>query len=124
MRPLYIVTEEAWSISSNANERELLGSSEQPLFSGGAKSVAYAYAKQRASEFVVRGFNQDGEHPYWWGRNEGDRVNRRFVIKPAPLSSPLLFDKDGRPRGRSPRTALPTAPSVETPGGTECLSAP
>jgi len=115
MRPLYIVTEEAWSISSKANERKRLGSSARPLFSGGAKLVAYAYAKQRASEFAVHGFHQDGEHPYWWGRNEGDRVNRRFVIKPAlPPSLPLYFDKDGRPRGR-PSYAVPIAPTVEAP---------
>jgi hypothetical protein len=119
MRPHYIVTEEAWSLSSNANERGLLGSSEQPLFSGGAKSVAYAYAKQRASEFVFHGFNQDGEHPYWWGRNEGDRINRRFVIKPAPPPFRLFFDKDGRPRGRSARTALPTPPIVEAPAAAD-----
>ena len=99
MRPLYIVTEEAWSISSNANGRRLLGSSEQPLFSGGAKSVAYAYAKQRASGFVFHGFNQDGEHPYWWGRNEGDRVNRRFVIKPAASRASAALGHGDASRG-------------------------
>jgi hypothetical protein len=114
MRPLYVVTEEAWSISSKTTERKRLGSSERPLFSGGAKLVAYAYAKQRASEFALHGFHQDGEHPYWWGRNEGDRVNRRFVIKPAPPTLPLFFDKDGRPRGR-PSYAVPIAPMVEAP---------
>jgi hypothetical protein len=113
MPPRYIVTEESWSISSNANERRLLRLSERPLFSGGAMLAAYAFAKQRASEFTVHGFHQDGEHPYWWGRNEGDRANCRFVITPAPPSLPLFFDKDGRPRGRpSRRGPLPT---VEAP---------
>ena len=115
MRTFYVVTEEAWSLSSKANERRLLGSSERPLFSGGAKLVAYAFAKQRASEFTFHGFHQDGEHPYWWGRNEGDRVNRRFVIKPAPPSSPVFLDKGGRPRGRPSRYAPPTPTTVEAP---------
>jgi hypothetical protein len=116
MPRLYVVTAEAWSSSSNANTHKLLGLSERPLFSGGPMLVAYAFAKQRASEFTIHGFHQDGEHPYWWGRNEGDRVNRRFMIKPAPPSSRLFLDKDGRPRGRPSRDALPTLPAVEAPG--------
>jgi hypothetical protein len=120
MRPLYIVTEEAWSIWSKANERKLLGSSERPLFSGGAKLVAYAFAKQRASEFTYHGVHDEGGQLYWWGRNEGNRVSRRFVIKPAPPRSPLFLDKDGHPRGRPSRDALPTLPSVEAPGPALC----
>jgi hypothetical protein len=102
-------------VFSRPTKRRLLGPLERPVFSGCSVSVAYAYAKQRAGEFIVHGFHQDGEHPYWWGRNEGDRVNHRFVIKPAPPSPPLFTDKDGRPRGRPSRHALPTAVTVEAP---------
>jgi hypothetical protein len=116
MRPLYIVTEEAWSISPNASERRLLSSSEEPLFSGGTKRLAFSYAQVLASKFRYHGVHDEGDQPYWWGRNEGDRVNRRFVIKPAPPSSPVLVDKDGRPRGRPSRDALPTLPAVEVLG--------
>jgi hypothetical protein len=83
----YIVTEEAWSISSEASEHKLLGLSAQASFSGGSVLVAYASAKLHASEFNYRGLHEEGDQLYWWGRNEGDRVNRRFVIKPAPPSS-------------------------------------
>jgi hypothetical protein len=82
MQPFYIVTEETWSISIKASS--LVGSSEQPLFSSGAKVVAYAYAKQRASEFQYSGVHEGADEVYWWGRNEGDDVNRRFVMRPAP----------------------------------------
>jgi hypothetical protein len=113
MRPLYIVTEEAWSISSKANERRLLGSSERPLFSSGTKRLAYAYARERASEFQYHGVHDEDDELYWWGRNESDHVNRHFVIKPAPPSSPLFVDKDGIARGRPSRTALPAPHTVE-----------
>jgi hypothetical protein len=116
MQRYYTVLEEEWSISSKASERQLLSSSERPLFSGGAKVVAYAYAKKRASDFNYRGVHDEGDQLYWWGRNEGDRVNRRFVIKPAPPSPPLFVDQDGRPRGRFSRHAQPTAVTVNAPG--------
>jgi hypothetical protein len=82
--PPYIVAEEAWSLSPSASERRLLSSSEQPLFSGGTKRLAFSYAQVLASRFKYYGANDEGEQPYWWGRNDGERVNRRFVIKPAP----------------------------------------
>jgi hypothetical protein len=113
MRTFYIVTEEAWSMSPKATEQKLLGSSERPLFSGGARLVAYAYAKQRASEFQYYGVHDEDDHLYWWGRNEGDRVSRRFVIKQAPPSLPPFRDKDGRPRGRPSQTGMPRSPTVE-----------
>jgi hypothetical protein len=90
MRRLYIVTEEAWSISSKVIERKLVSLSDRPLFSGGSARVAYAYAKQRAGEFKYHGVFDEGNDTYWWGRNEGDQVNRRFVIKPAPPSQSLF----------------------------------
>jgi hypothetical protein len=113
---LHIVIEEEWSISSKASERQLLSSSERPLFSGGAKVVACAYAKKRASDFNYHGVHDNGDRLYWSEPNEGDRVNRRFVVKPAPPSPPLLVDKDGRPRGRPSRHAQPTAVTVNAPG--------
>jgi hypothetical protein len=112
MRPLYIVVEEVWSISSKANERRLLSTSERPVFSGGTKRFAYAYARERASKFQYHEICEEDDELYWWGRNERDHVNRRFVIKPAPPSSHVFVDKDGLPRGR-PRTALPTPQTVE-----------
>jgi hypothetical protein len=118
MRRLYIVTEEAWSISSKASERKLVSLSDQPLFSGGSVLIAYAYAKQRASEFKYHGAYDEGDQTYWWGRNEGDRVNRRFVRRPAPPSSPVFVDKDGRTRGRRLSAALRTVPAIEAPGAT------
>jgi hypothetical protein len=119
MRPLYIVTEEAWSMSTKADERRLLGSSERPLFSGAGRLVAYSYAKQRANEFQYSGVHEDGDQIYWWGRNEGDGVNRRLVIKLAPPSRPVFVDKEGRPRGRPSPGAL----DIEGPNGTERLPA-
>jgi hypothetical protein len=114
MRPRYIMLEEVWSsASSKASGRRL---SEQPLFSGGGLLIAYAYAKHRASEFDYHGVYDEGDQLYWWGRNEGDRTNRRFVIKPAPSSPPLLVDKDGRSRGRRSQYTRPTSPTVEAPG--------
>jgi hypothetical protein len=47
--PSTIVIEEVWSISSNANERRLLDTSERPLFWGGSKRLAYARACQQIS---------------------------------------------------------------------------
>jgi hypothetical protein len=76
----YKVIEEIWSVSSDGNERRLqmLG---RPLFSGGGGSIAYKYAKERASEFVFHGFHEDAKDSYWWGCNEGDRIKHRFVIR-------------------------------------------
>jgi hypothetical protein len=119
MRPLYIVTEEVWSISSKTSERRLLSSSEHPLLSGAGILVANVYAKQRASEFQYSGAYDDGDQIYWWGRNEGDEVNRRFVIKPAPPSRPVFVDKDGQPRGRRSRGVPPITPAIEAPGAAE-----
>jgi hypothetical protein len=109
MRPFYIVTEEAWSLSLNLSERKLVSLSERPLFSGGSARVAYAYAKQLASQFKYHGSYDEGDQPYWWARNEGDLVNRRFVIKPAPPSLPVDVDKDGHPRGRRLLCTQPAA---------------
>jgi hypothetical protein len=47
-----------------------------------------------------------GAATVWWGRNEIDSVNRRFVIEPAALSLPLFVHNDDHPRGRLSRTAL------------------
>ena len=106
MRRLYIVTEEAWSLSSKVSDRKLVSLSDRPLFSGGSMRIAYAYARQRASEFKYLGVFEEGDDLYWWGRNEGDCVNRRFVIKPAPPSSPVFVDKHRQRRGP------PAAPQV------------
>jgi hypothetical protein len=117
MRPLFIVIEEVWSISSKANERRLLNTSDRPLFSGGSKRIAYAYARERATKFKYHGANDDeGDQLYWWGRNESDPFNRRFVIKPAPPSLPVFVDKDGHPRGGRLHGALPNMPTADTPG--------
>jgi hypothetical protein len=80
----HVVIEEIWSISSDADKRKLLRSSLEPLFCG-ERQAAFDYAKQRVSEFECRGFQEDADYPYWWGRNNGDRANHRFVIRPAPL---------------------------------------
>jgi hypothetical protein len=106
MRPLYIVVEEVWSISSKPDERRRLRTSERPLFSGGTKRIAFAHARELASKFQFYGVHDEDDELYWWGRNEIDSVNRRFVIEPAPLSLPLFVD-DNRLRGRLLRTALP-----------------
>ncbi len=90
MRPLYIVVEEAWSISAKANERRLL--------------------------VKCHGVHDEGDQLYWWGWNDGDPVNRLFVIKLAPPSLPVFVGKGGRPRGRRTRTALPTTTAVEASG--------
>jgi hypothetical protein len=82
MRPLYIVVEEVWSISSKPDGRRRLSTSERPLFSGGTKRVAYAHARELASKFQFYGVHEEGDELYWWGRNEIDSVNRRFVIEP------------------------------------------
>jgi hypothetical protein len=111
MRPLYIVVEEVWSISSKPDERRRLSTSERPLFSGGTKRVAYAHARELASKFQFYGVHDEDDELYWWGRNEIDSVNRRFVIEPAPLSLPLFVDND-RPRGRRLPKGLPIAAAV------------
>jgi hypothetical protein len=78
-----IVVEEIWSISSAADKRTLVRATAQPLFSG-ERQAAFEYAEQCASEFECRGFQEDVDPPYWWGRNDDDRANHRFVIKPVP----------------------------------------
>jgi hypothetical protein len=116
VQPLYIVFEEVWSISSKANERTLLETSERPLYSGGTRRLAYAYARELASAFQHHGVHDEEDQLYWWGRNVSGRGLHRFVIKPAPPSAPLFVVKNDRPRGRPLRTALPDAPAVEAPG--------
>jgi hypothetical protein len=113
MRPLYIVVEELWSISSKPNERRRLSTSERPLFSGGTQRLAYAYARELASKFQFHGVHNEDDQLYWWGRNEDDRVNRRFVIEPAPPSLPLFVDNDSSSRGPRSPNALPIAPSAD-----------
>jgi hypothetical protein len=105
MRPLYIVVEEAWSISLKANERKLLETSCRPLFSGGSRRLAYAYARERASGFKYHGVHEEDDQLYWWGRNDGDHVNLRFMIKPAPPSS-ISVGKHVCPRGKRLRDEL------------------
>jgi hypothetical protein len=112
MRPLYIVVEEVWSISSKPDERRRLSTTERPLFSGGTKRLAYAHARELASKLQFYGVHDEDDQLYWWGRNEIDSVNRRFVIEPAPLSLPLFVDND-RPRARLSRTALPIPASAD-----------
>jgi hypothetical protein len=107
MRPLYIVVEEVWSISSKPDERRRLSTSERPLFSGGTKRLAYAHARELASKFQFYGVHDEDDQLYWWGRNEIDSVNRRFVIESAPLSLPQFVHNDERPRGRLSRIAPP-----------------
>jgi hypothetical protein len=80
---LHIVMKEIWSISSNVDERRCLRSSARPLFYGGRRAALY-YAKKRAGRFTYHDFREDADYPYWWGRNEGDQANYRFVIRPAP----------------------------------------
>jgi hypothetical protein len=115
MQALYIVVEELWSISSKPNERRRLSTSERPLFSGGTKRLAYAHARELASKFRFYGVHDEDDQIYWWGRNEEDHANRRFVIEPAQpsLPLPLLVDNDERPRGRLSRIALPIPPSAD-----------
>jgi hypothetical protein len=86
MQALYIVVEELWSISSKPNERRRLSTSERPLFSGGTKRLAYAHARELASKFRFYGVHDEDDQIYWWGRNEEDHANRRFVIEPAQPS--------------------------------------
>jgi hypothetical protein len=78
----HVVVEEIWSISSFDDEQRLLRSTARPLFYGGRRA-AFDCAKQCASEFDTRGFQENAQHPYWWGRDDGDRANHRFVMKPA-----------------------------------------
>jgi hypothetical protein len=119
MRSLYVVVEEVWPISLK-KERRLLKTSERPLFSGGSMRLAYAYARQRAREFKYHGVHDEDDQLYWWGRNDSDPVNRRFVIKPAPPSLPVFVDKDGRPRGRRWGPSS-TPPTVEAPGAVSVI---
>jgi hypothetical protein len=116
MRPLYIVTEEVWSISHKTNERRLLSRSERPVYSGGTKRLAYGYARELASKFQYHDVHDDDDQLYWWGRNERDHVNRRFVIEPAPPS--LLTLMDGR--GSRGGGLSPAPPSQAVPAAVRC----
>jgi hypothetical protein len=107
MLPLYIVVEEVWSISHKPDERRRLSTSERPLFSGGTKRLAFAHARELASKFQLYGVYDGDDQIYWWGRNEIDSVNRRFVIEPA-----RLFVHNDCPRGRLSPSALPIPPSA------------
>jgi hypothetical protein len=111
MQALYIVVEELWSISSKPDERRRLSTSERPLFSGGTKRLAYAHARDLASKFQLYGVHDGDDQIYWWGRNEIDSVNRRYVIEPARL----LVDND-RLRGRLLPTTLPIPHSADVRG--------
>jgi hypothetical protein len=68
------------------------------------------------SKFQFYGVHDEDDELYWWGWNEIDSVNRRFVIEPAPLSLPLFVNND-RPRGPRLRKALPIAAAVNTTAG-------
>jgi hypothetical protein len=118
MRPLYNVVEEVWSISSKPDERRRLSTSDRPLFSGGTKRLAYAYAQELVSKFRFYGVHDEDDQLYWWGRNEDDHVNRRFLIEPAPPSLPVFVGKDGHPRGRRSRYELSAPIAVNAPGAT------
>jgi hypothetical protein len=50
-------------------------------------------AAELAGKFEKHGHEQDAQHPYWWGRNEGDRESHRFVVRPAP-SEPMPLTRD------------------------------
>jgi hypothetical protein len=80
---LHVVIKEIWSISSNAEERQCLRRSAGPLFYGGRRA-AFDYAQKRAKRFTYHDFREDADPAYWWGRNDGDHVNYRFVVRPAP----------------------------------------
>jgi hypothetical protein len=111
MLPLYIVVEEVWSISPKPDERRRLSASERPLFSGGTKRLAFAHARELASKFQLYGVNDGDDQIYWWGRNEIDSVNRRFVIEPA-----RLFVHNDCPRGRLPPSPPPVPPFADARG--------
>jgi hypothetical protein len=75
---LYVVTEEIWT---RDGEVRMLRSS-RPLFAGDNKA-ANEYAEKRAGVFDYHGLQIDAYHRYWWGWNGDERVNHRFVIRPA-----------------------------------------
>jgi hypothetical protein len=81
-RPLYIVLQAIWSFSLDDRARKLLNRSDRHLFAG-VEEAAESYAKQRASEFDLRGPHNESDGFHWWARNKGDKANHRFIVKPA-----------------------------------------
>jgi hypothetical protein len=79
---LYVVIEEVWSISPDEEKRGPVSRSERPLFAGD-RQAALNHAKQRAGKFEKCDYEDDATYPYFWGRNEGDKANHRFIVKPA-----------------------------------------
>jgi hypothetical protein len=77
----FVVREEVWSISSESGERKLLASLGVHFVID--RQAAYEHAERLASEFRHHDLQEDAAYPYWWGRNEGERANHRFVIRPA-----------------------------------------
>lgn len=78
---IYYVTEEVWSLWTEKSEPTLLRSS-VPV-AAGDKAEMEKRAEELASKFSLRDFQGDEQDPYWWGRNEGDRENHRYVIRAA-----------------------------------------
>jgi hypothetical protein len=78
---IYYVAEEVWSLWTKESEPTLLRSS-VPI-AGGDMAEAKKRAEELASKFTLHDFQGDARDPYWWGRNEGDRENCRYVVRAA-----------------------------------------
>jgi hypothetical protein len=77
----YIVIEEVWSLWTKDAEPELLRSS--PPLGGGDKAKAAKLAEELARKFGKHGYEENADHPYWWGRNESEFESHRFVVRSA-----------------------------------------
>jgi hypothetical protein len=78
---LYVVAEEIWSLPKADQEAELIRA--VGAIAGGDKNSVSESAKKLAMKFDHHDFEQDSQHPYWWGRNDGASQYHRFVIRPA-----------------------------------------
>jgi hypothetical protein len=114
----YEIIEEVWSIWSVGAEPKLLRSS--PPIAGGDKAAADRHAEELAGKFEKHGYEGDARYPYWWGRNEDQRISDRFVVKPT-ISQAASSDHTatGKSDTKAEPDALFRAATKTYPGGEE-----
>jgi hypothetical protein len=79
---IYVVVEEIWSLPVGQKEAELQQVVGQVAAEDG-REAASMRARELASRFAHRSFENDAKYPYHWGRNDSTAQVHRFVIKPS-----------------------------------------
>jgi hypothetical protein len=114
----YELVEEVWSIWTNGAEAKILRSS--PPTDAGEKAAMEKRAEESASKFEKHGYEGNARYPYWWGRNEDQRISHRFVVKPSNSQAASSdHDATGESDIKSEADILLRAATKTYPGGEE-----